>query len=311
MARLINSVRGHREVWDMLLRQISTGRLPHAMAFTGPSGIGKKAVAWARAQRLICEHQDAAPCGQCGSCRRVAGHSSENVLFIEPQKGAIRLEASALILDFLVLRLVGRARVILIDGAQLLNPQAANALLKAIEEPPDQTYFILITPEISQLIPTLRSRVQVIRFTPLSEAELQADEKIPDWQLNASRGSFEVLESFRDPQMQELRAQVLGFLTSSVSGSRLGLDAILNLARDREAALHVTHHLQSLLRDWSVLESGRLLHSDLKSQFEALPGRPVENRLRLWHKAFQMEQDVKANVDRGLIFENFFYEAKS
>lgn len=311
MARLIDAVRGHDAVWATLQRQATAGHLPHAMAFTGPPGIGKKAVAWALAQALVCDKPQEAPCGECGPCRRVENRASENVLLIEPQKNSIKLEASAQILDFLSLRLLGRARVILIDGAQLLNPQAANSLLKAIEEPPEQTFFILITPEISQLMPTLRSRVQVLRFAPLSPEDLAAGEKIEPWLLCSSRGSFELLETFRDPQVQELRRQVLDFLTSSVRGRRDGLDAILGLTRDREAALAITHFLQQFLRDWAVLETGETIHADLKGELEALPPRDFSARTKLWQQAFQMEVDLNANVDRSLIFENFFYQARS
>lgn len=312
MARLIDHVRGHEVVWSILQRQLLAERMPHAMAFTGPSGIGKKVMAWALAQSLVCEEPSETPCGICGPCRRVENHASENVLCIEPVKSSIRLEATGQILDFLSLRLLGRARVIIIDGAQLLNPQAANSLLKAIEEPPPQTFFILLTPEISQLIPTLRSRVQVIRFAPLTAAQLGAgDASLPAWLLSSARGSFELLESFRDPALQEIRSQVMTFLKASVSGDRQGLDAVLNLTRDRDAALNITHFLQQFLRDWSVVETGQVVHSDLSGELKALPARPVPDRLQLWQKAFQMELDLVANVDRNLIFENFFHQAKA
>lgn len=314
MARLIEALSGHEEVWEKLVRQSDAGRLPHALAFTGPAGIGKRGLAWAFAQKLLCDKDPSvAPCGECGPCRRVELHQSENVLCIEPQKGSIRLEASTQILEFLVLRLMGRARVIIIDGAQLLNPQAANSLLKVIEEPPAQTFFILTVPEISQLLPTLRSRVQVLRLSPLTALQLKAHSEgsVPEWLLNSARGSFEQLEAFRDPAAQEIRNQVFAFLSASIRGEREGLEEIFNVTRDREAALGVTRFLQQFLRDWSVLETGEIVHSDLKAGLVALPARASADRIKLWQKAFQMETDISANVDRHLIFENFFNEARA
>ena len=104
-------------------------------------------------------------------------------MFIEPQNGTIKLEASEQILQFLSLRQLGRARVVIIDEAQMLNPQTTNALLKAVEEPPENTYFILVVSELSQLLPTLRSRLQVLRFSPLSPQEIAAGEAEPSSDL--------------------------------------------------------------------------------------------------------------------------------
>jgi DNA polymerase-3 subunit delta' len=311
MAQIISSVRGHEENWAAVLRQIQIGRLPHAMAFSGPSGTGKKAFAWAVAQALVCENPEVAPCGDCGPCRRVEAHQSEGVLLLESEKGAIKLESAHQAVEFLNLRVLGRARVVIIDGAQTLNPQSANALLKSIEEPPPKTFFILIVPEISQLIPTLRSRVQVLRFAPLSDQILKLlSEPGPEWLMRSAQGSVERLEQLRDPAAQEIRGLVLKFLSDSAAGRRDGLEEILNLTRDRESALKATHFLQQLLRDWTVLESGDSIHSDLTAQLGEIPAYPIEHRVALWRRAFQMELDLVANVDRGLIFENFYQQAR-
>lgn len=308
MARLKDALLGHEEIWHTLLRRSELGRLPHALAFVGPSGIGKKHFAWAFAQALVCEAA-APPCGECPACRRVENHQSESVLFLEPEKGTIKLDAAHQILQFLTLQRLGRARVVIIDSAQSLNPQAANSLLKAIEEPPPQTFFILIASELSQLLPTLRSRLQVLRFSPLNEEQIQQGEKLPTWMVRSARGSFEQLETFRDPQSEELRSLAFDFLTGALHARRVGLDALLDHAKDRESSLKAIHFLQQLLRDWTLIESAELIHSDLSTRFTSLPALAAEKRVDLWRSAFQMEQDLIAHVDRGLIFENFFYRA--
>ncbi len=307
MARLIDSVIGHRDVWTGLRQQMEAEKLPHALAFSGPAGIGKRRVAWAFAQALLCDSTQA-PCGECPSCLRVAGGQSESVLYVEPSKNTIKLEAAREILAFLNLRRLGRARVVLIDGAQNLNPQAANALLKIIEEPPAQTYFVLIVSAWSQLLPTLRSRLQARHFNPLSEAEIQKleTEPVPTWMLRSARGSFSQLEAFRDPQSDEIRKLTLGLLAGALAGQREGLEHLLEHSKDREVAGRAIAFLQQLLRDWSVLGTGELLHADLESSLAALPPLPSEQRLALWRKAHQLEQDLNAHVDRFLLFENFF-----
>ncbi len=314
MAGLIDAVVGHRAPWDMLLAQAKQGRMAHALAFVGPSGIGKRKVAWALAQALVCEAVDA-PCGVCPLCRRIESQQSESVLLIEAAGSMIKIESAQQILQFLNLQRLGRARVVIVDGAQWLNPQAGNSLLKIIEEPPPQTFFILLLSEISQLMTTLRSRVQVIRFAPLSEVELQrvSTEPAPTWMLRSARGSAEQLASFRDAQSEELRGSVLSYLRESLAGRRAGIGPVLEQAKDREGALSAIHMLQQLLRDWNVAGSGShaLIHTDLSSELTQLPVASSEARAELWKSAFQMELDLASNVDKSLLFENFFYRARA
>lgn len=313
MARLIDSVQGHREIWSKLLAARDNGHLPHGLAFIGPNGIGKKRVAFALAQALVCERTtpgNAEPCGDCGPCKRVELQQSESVLFIEPTANTIKLEAAGHVLDFLSLQRIGRARVVIVDQAQMLNPQTANALLKAIEEPPPETFFILLTAEISQLLPTLRSRLQSVRFSPLSESVLKSAEGIQDWMLKSARGSFETLEQFKDENVASLRALAIEFLKDASQDLRTSLEKAQGEAKDRESALTFTRLLQQLLRDWTVLGSGTVIHGDLAKTLESLPQADPKARVDLWQGAFQMEMDILAHVDRSLCLENFYYRSR-
>ena len=306
MARLIDQVFGHRDTWARLRATLERGQLPHAMTFSGPAGVGKKLVARALAQTLLCE-REAKPCGECGSCLRVEKGQSESVLFIAPEKNQIKLEAAREILNFLSLRRVSAARVILIDGADRMNAQTANACLKVMEEPPPGTHFILITPEASLLMPTMRSRSQTVRFGRLSEADLargvraatQSDDAVEPWMLNAAGGSFERLAAFRDPDVAALRETALAFLRDAILHQRAGLSAVLSTVKDRERTLTIIQFLQRHLRDWSVGES--TLDDD----------RPASAKVDLWRHSLRMEYDFNAHVDRSLIFQNFFNQARA
>lgn len=314
MARLIDSILGHEKVWAHLN---SLKALPHALAFTGPSGIGKQKVAWALAQKLVCvseisTEEGTRPCGNCGPCRRVEAHQSESVLFIEPSGAHIKLEAAHSVLEFLSLGRLSQARIVIINEAHHLNPQAANALLKVVEEPPPQTHFLIIVPEISQLLPTLRSRAQVIRFAPLSLGALrQGDDSIEDWMLNSARGSFERLETFRDEDLIELRACTFEFLQGAFKGERSKLQRLLETTKDRERAQIAVRFLQQALRDWTVVGEGTLMHADQIKTLSSLPNVESFQKLQLWTMAQKMEQDLLQNVDRALVFENFYYRSQN
>jgi len=231
MARVIDGLPGFEKIWERLVNQKFQGKLPHAMAFSGPSVAEKLDVAWAFAQLMVCDLPEA-PCGVCGPCLRVEARSSESVLLIAPEKNAIKLEAAHEILSFLSLQRVSRARIVLIDQAHLLNVQTANALLKAIEEPPPETYFILVTSEFSLLLPTLRSRVQTIRFAPQAYTP--------------------------DPELKALSELAFRFLDEAASGRRDALEEAQAEAKDREIALHFVRLLQRELRSRAVADAGAL-----------------------------------------------------
>jgi DNA polymerase-3 subunit delta' len=320
MARLIDGIFGHDEIWRRLTALRQSGRLPHALAFTGPSGVGKRRVAWALAQALLCERGADAPCGSCGSCLRVDSGSSESVLALEPSGGQIKLEAARQVTEFLSLRRLFAARLVIVDGAQSLNPQAANALLKIVEEPPPATHFVLIVPEISQLLPTLRSRSQVLRFQPLAAVELAkiaAAEsangpggETAAWKLRSARGSCERLAAFEDEETDEWRRLAFDFLRHSVRGERAGLDAVSPVIKDRDTALQLVRFLQQGLRDWTVSDiDGAAIHTDQTTAWTQLPRLEPRAKIELWLHAQRMESDLNGNVDRGLLFENFFYRA--
>ena len=224
MARLLASVLGHQEQIERLLTAIQNDHLPHALLFVGASGIGKRTVAFAVAQALLCEKNQTA-CGVCGGCLRaekafVDGNGSEGILALAPEKNQIKLEQAKEILEFLNLRSLSKNRVIIVDGADYLNPQASNSLLKIIEEPPANTYFILTAPSPSHVMSTIRSRSQIVRFSPLHLSDMKKKAIAPEWALRACGGSFERLAMLIDKEELEIRESAVGFLEAWIEPRR-------------------------------------------------------------------------------------------
>jgi DNA polymerase III subunit delta' len=173
-----------------LERALSAGRVHHAYRFEGPAGVGKRMAAFALAQALVCETDGALGCGHCSACQRAVTLSEEeprvplhpDVVLVE--RGLYRgtlgsAEASGISIEQ-VRRVVlsrmgfapheGRALVFIVKGADELSVQAANALLKTLEEPLARTHFILITSRPNRLLDTIRSRTLPVRFGPLPDA---------------------------------------------------------------------------------------------------------------------------------------------
>ena len=148
-----------------------SGRIPHAMLFSGPEGVGKKKAALLFAQTLVCADAKSRPCFDCEPCRKVMNNTFPDVILIGVREGSSRIliEQVREIGEVLAYRpFFGETRIIIIDPADLLTDHAAAAILKTLEEPPRGAHFILITARSSSLPATILSRCQKVRFSPLS-----------------------------------------------------------------------------------------------------------------------------------------------
>ncbi|MGH2410643.1 MAG: DNA polymerase III subunit delta', partial [Chloroflexota bacterium] len=171
------SVFGHLHSIEHLERGLATGRLAHAMLFTGPAGIGKTALAIDLARAANCVGSDP-PCQACVHCRQITGQTHPDVTVIERESGreSIQIESVRELRDAASLRpFQGRKKVYIIAGAENLSAQAADALLKTLEEPQPQVMIILTAPDEAALPDTVVSRCQVLEMQPVdTETVLQA-----------------------------------------------------------------------------------------------------------------------------------------
>lgn len=162
-------VTGHQKQRDFLSRLAASNRLAHAYIFSGPEGVGKRTVALALAKILLCEK--GAACGQCGQCKMVAAGSNPDLILLAESEG-IRIEHIRDLVYKLSLRSYsGGKKLAIIDSAEQMTTEAANALLKGLEEPVPGTHVILITPNAHRLLPTISSRAQKISFGLVPDAE--------------------------------------------------------------------------------------------------------------------------------------------
>lgn len=153
--------------WAGLVESRANGQLPHALLLAGPSGTGKAGFAAHFAQLVLCACPGGQPCGQCRHCHLVAAGSHPDLVRVQPLESskAIRIDQIRELREFCA----GRPhqagwRVILIEPAEALNNNAANALLKTLEEPGSDTLLMLVAHEPSRLPATVRSRCRSLRF---------------------------------------------------------------------------------------------------------------------------------------------------
>lgn len=164
---------GHHDVIDFIARLIRSGRLPHALLFSGRKGIGKYKVATYAAMMYLCENKNA--CGVCLPCRHFRKGVNENFITVAvpEDKKSISIDDIRALREWVFMASgEGKGKVAIIDDAHLMTTEAANAFLKTLEEPPEGNVFILVTPAPYKLLPTIVSRCLHVRFKPLSEDEI-------------------------------------------------------------------------------------------------------------------------------------------
>ena len=158
-----------QRVRDFLTNAIASGRASHAYLFLGAPGAGKLDAAWALAQAFLCE-QDG--CGSCDSCVRVARHTHPDVHYYTPESatGYLIAQTRELLDDVPLAPIRAKAKVYIIDRAEQLRANTANALLKTLEEPPEGVMFILLGTSADVMLPTIVSRCQCVPFRLVSPA---------------------------------------------------------------------------------------------------------------------------------------------
>jgi DNA polymerase III subunit delta' len=174
----LSEIIGHGGVPRLMARLIVRQRLPHALILEGIAGSGRRTLARAMAQALLCagpDHGDA--CGQCASCQVMAAGTHPDCVELPHDSTTadlpLDLVREVVVEAAFTSPLMGSAKVFILPGIERLATAAANTLLKVLEEPPRGTYLIMTTSSAASVLSTIRSRAQLYRLSPLSSADIQ------------------------------------------------------------------------------------------------------------------------------------------
>lgn len=296
--------RGHRRLIDLLARSIARDTLPPSLIFAGPAESDARAAAIAVAQALNCVRIDVDlritsresridkpesripnpesrldACGACSACVRIARGVHPDVLVVEPgDTGTIKIEQVREIVERAAYRpFEGRRRVVIVSDADALVPQAQNALLKTLEEPPSSSIFILVTSRPDMLLETVRSRCIRLRFAESGVQAVDTDAREIAQHVLAHAAAAD------DPARRLEGARDL--LTNTGTGG----------AGDREQLASHLRAMGSLLRDAEILAT--------RADDRALANPDVRPALERLAQAYGGERGVRAftAIDRALM----------
>ncbi|HET9131193.1 MAG TPA: DNA polymerase III subunit delta' [Terriglobia bacterium] len=310
---------GNRKNIERLQVKLRQGRFPHGLLFSGPEGIGKRTCALMVAKALNCANAaDGEFCGACSQCHKIDAGTHPDVIHIGLEEEASEIKIAQVreatrMLDFRPLE--GRSKVFIIDPANLLNISSANALLKALEEPPDNSYFILITNNLHALLPTIRSRCQSYAFTPLSLDELRKygtlQGSIDELTLRWSRGSIGTFQTLDAAALKLQREVILSFIETAVLSGQEEFRDLLSAAKEVAGTRQdFETHLELIgvvLTDLLYLKQGRsdsIINYDIRERLEKLVEQvTVETLIRLAEFLRLMELSLKTHVNRSMLTE--------
>jgi len=318
---------GHQKAKSLLLEAAANNKLGHAYLFRGPDGVGKKRAALTLAAALNCKKpmgHDA--CGLCSSCRKYGSFNHPDLLLISPDGAAIKIgQVRELKHQLAFPPLEAKTRVIILEDVHSMRREAANSLLKTLEEPAPDNLLILTADQAGDILPTILSRCQLIPFGPLDHTDmarvLMRENEMAESQALAlaavAEGSLGRVRLLLGENLLSLRQELVEHLLFSKNNPAETIPQVLLLSDKCVVLKENIHELLALLRLWYrdlvLIAAGvpetSTVNKDLASFLEAAKVRwsipQLHDRLRRLDRA---ERQLLRNCSRTLVLETLLFD---
>lgn len=249
---------------------IKTDRLSHAYLFSGPSGTGKFELALWISQSIFCNHRnsDGSPCLKCSECRRIADNDYPDVVRIEPEGRIIKVDQIRFLRsEFSKSGLEGSHKVFIIQNAEKMTTNAANSLLKFIEEPSGNAIAFLLSSHTSQMLPTIISRCQVVEMATLDQHKQLEEIQACGINLGIARVLIHLDEDLdtlkllgKDEHFQKLVEEVANWMQSILKNDLRSFvfvqTRLIPLVDDRQTQERLLNLILMICRDLILIKYG-------------------------------------------------------
>ena len=321
-----SSLIGNEHNKQILQRLLRRGSLGLSLIFAGPEGIGKRQFALSLAKAANCHNPPETnddSCDQCPSCQRIQVGNYSDVVTIQPDGTYIKIAQTREVTNDVQVRpREGRQRFFLIDEADRLRDEAANSLLKTLEEPPATSTIILLTSRPDALLPTIRSRSQRLNFAPLSTHKMEKylvsnfqfaapDAKLMAHLTGGRIGQATVIDLTEYRRERREWLELIELLAAGNNKHRLLKAAEHYGKQEREAYERGLLLLLNLLRDvFLIAASGsaeNIVNIDVADRLHSLAEKIGLARLTEWIKRFdELRFNLRININRQVATEAAF-----
>ncbi|MGK5095148.1 DNA polymerase III subunit delta' [Deltaproteobacteria bacterium TL4] len=321
-----STIQGQDRALQSIRQTIQENRIPSAWLFTGMAHIGKFKTAVTMVQGLNCLSQTGDACLQCEACSQIQHRTFADFSVIEPEGQYIKIGQIKEALQWLNFRSAkGHYRVLLVDHAEQMNKEASNAFLKTLEEPPPQTLLVLLAESPQQLLETMVSRCQLLRFQPL-KPEVISNILQQQYPLTPEQTSFltsfcmgqvrgdwaekiEVLQSLRNTMLRLLRS-----LNPAVMEEILVLSTQWSSPKETEWSFLIDF-LSYWFRDLAWLLHGlpfqQVFNQDCQKELqEALKDYSLKNVMETYSIILKTKEAINLNANKALALEALWIQLR-
>ncbi|MFH1838415.1 MAG: DNA polymerase III subunit delta' [Candidatus Kuenenbacteria bacterium] len=320
------SIVGHKKIIYFLQKSIDNNKLNHAYLFYGPAHLGKTTISENFLFKILCEKKS--KCGKCIHCQQLKKNIHSDVYFInkEENKKNITIEQIRILQEKLSKHsFLGSYKIIIINQAETLSLEAANCLLKSLEEPNPKTIFILIAENIKSLPKTIISRTQILKFLPVATEEiidylkkqfnLKIEQALELAKISTNKPGLAITFFQNQNLLNKHKKQIqeyIDFSQKNLSEKFLFIEKILPT---KNGFLENIKILQNILSQWDLIIRDLILiknylntfivHSFLENEFKKIALKYNEFQLIQISKEIKKSKEyLSINANPKLVFEN-------
>ncbi|MCI8815160.1 MAG: DNA polymerase III subunit delta' [Lachnospiraceae bacterium] len=319
-----DSIVGHEQIIEHMKNSISQDKVSHAYVLVGERGAGKKTLAGIYAMALQCEQGGSIPCKTCDSCKKANSKNHPDIIYVEHEKGgSIGVEEirSQVVDDVAIRPYNGRYKIYIISDADMMTPQAQNAILKTIEEPPAYAVFLLLAVNADALLPTIQSRCVRLDVRPVSDElvkkYLVEHMHVPDYEADLgaafAQGNIGKAKQAADASYFDDMARKAIYILKYAATMEIHewVEAMGNLSKDKEMIYNYLDIFQVWFRDVLMFKATREVDylvfkreiNSIKQQASQHSYEGIENII---HAADKAKIRLQANVNFDLAMELLF-----
>lgn len=319
---------GQEQIKEHLQNALNSGKISHAYIINGEKSSGKEFIAGVFAMALQCEKKGAEPCQECHSCKQALSANQPDIIKVMHEKpGTISVDdiRTQINNDVAIKPYSSPYKVYIVNEAEKMTPQAQNALLKTLEEPPEYAVILLLTANVNSLLPTILSRCVVLNMKPVSDMQvkkyLMEQLRVPDYKAEIcvafARGNVGKAKSLASSEdFENVKNEALGLL-KYIREMEL-YEIIAAIRKITEYKLDVNDYLDIMAiwyRDVLLFKATRdvnsLIFRDELQAIRKVAGRSSYEGIESVIKAFEKAKNrLNANVNFELTMELLMLEIK-